>query len=133
MGYTTEFTGAIELGRKLTMTEAKDLLNITSNETGIDAYFQWAPAETFQHIVWDGQEKFYKYVEQLQWLCEWLNDRSILANGILYWQGEETGDTGTIHVTANQVVARSNGLKLAKAPQPLTLRALQEMALPWIG
>ncbi|SRR5216684_2049462 len=129
MGYTTEFTGAIDLDRKLTMAEAKDLLNITSNETGIDAYFQWVPAETLEHIVWDGEEKFYKYVEQLHWLCEWLSDRGILANGILYWQGEEVGDTGTIYVTTNQVVSRSNDVNLAKAPKPLTLRELQEMAL----
>jgi hypothetical protein len=131
MGYTTSFSGSIELNRKLTMAEAKDILNITSNETGIDAYFQWVPAETLQHIVWDGEEKFYQYVEQLRWLCEWLADRDILANGILFWQGEDTGDTGTIQVIANQAIAVPNQ-KLAKSPKPLTLRSLQEMALEQI-
>lgn len=46
MGYTTEFTGAINLGRKLTMAEAKEWLEIANVDsdamkvTGIDAYFQ---------------------------------------------------------------------------------------------
>lgn len=138
MGYTTEFSGAITLGRKLSMAEAKELLEIADSErdhkttTGIDAYFQWVPADTLQHIVWDGNEKFYKYVEQLEWLCGWLHGRNILANGSLYWQGEETGDTGTIVVTANQVTAHPNAKSSEKTPRPLTLRDLREMALEQI-
>jgi hypothetical protein len=69
MGYTTEFTGAIGLSRKLTMAEAKELLEIdeTGTITGIREYFQWVPSETLDQIVWDGNEKFYKYTEQLEW------------------------------------------------------------------
>lgn len=133
MGYTTRFTGAVKLGRKLTMAEAKELLEIDSEKTGIDAYFQWVPADTFEHIVWDREEKFYKYVEQLQWLCgDWLDQRGILANGALHWAGEETGDTGTITVTANAVSAHPNPTSVGKDPRPLTLRDLQEMALDQI-
>jgi hypothetical protein len=130
MGYTTKFTGAVKLGRKLTMAEAKELLEVDSDKTKIDAYFQWVPAETFEHIVWDGEEKFYSYVEQLQWLCsDWLDQRGITANGILHWQGEETGDTGTITVVDNRVIAQSDGKSSAKDPKPLSLRTLQRMAL----
>lgn len=134
MGYTTEFDGAIALGRKLTMAEAKELLEIAASDeaekfTGIDAYFQWVPATSLEHIVWDRNEKFYKYVEQLRWLCAWLNQRGISANGSLYWQGEETGDTGTILVTANTVSTHPNERPSGKNPGPLTLRGLQEMAL----
>lgn len=134
MGYTTEFTGAVELGRKLTMVEAKELLEIATSDksekiTGIDAYFQWVPSDDLQHIVWDGNEKFYKYKEQLAWLCGWLHKRTILANGVLYWLGEETGDTGTIVVTANSVVAYPAEKPATKSARPLTLRGLQEMAL----
>lgn len=134
MGYTTVFTGAVKLGRKLTMAEAKELLEVAGSDeakkvTGIDAYFQWVPATTLEHIVWDQNEKFYKYTEQLEWLCCWLRDRKILANGILHWQGEETDDTGTITVTDNTVVAHPDGKVATKSPPPLTLRDLQEMAL----
>lgn len=134
MGYTTEFTGAVALGRKLTMAEAKELLEIADSGdakafTGIDAYFQWVPADTLEHIVWDGNEKFYKYEEQLHWLCKWLGDRGISANGELYWQGEETGDTGTLAVAHNIVTGAPNTKPLGRSPSPLTLEALGRLAL----
>lgn len=135
MGYTTEFTGALDLSRKLTMAEAKELLEIASGDdaqatTGIDAYFQWVPATTLQHIVWDGEEKFYKYVEQLEWLCGWLQQRDIAVSGCIYWRGEETSDTGVISVAGNSVLALPDDKpKNKKDPTPLTLRGLQEMAL----
>lgn len=131
MGYTTEFTGAMKLGRKLTMAEAKELLEIADGEatTGIDAYFQWVPADTLEHIVWDGNEKFYKYAEQLQWLCDWLIKRGITASGNLYWQGEETGDTGTLMITHNVVTRHPNGKPSGETPSPLTLEGLGRMAL----
>jgi hypothetical protein len=138
MGYTTEFDGAIQLGRKLTMSEARELLEIAEGGrdskavTGIDAYFQWVPADTLQHIVWDQNEKFYQYIEQLQWLCRWLGERNISANGLMYWHGEESSDTGTINVVANEVAAHHTGRSAEKSPQPLTLRDLQEMALEQI-
>ena len=130
MGYTTEFTGAVKLGRKLTMAEAKEMLEIDSEKTGINAYFQWSPATTFEHIVWDGNEKFYKYVEQLKWLCgDWMEQRGITADGTLHWSGEETDDTGTITVAGNVVSVHPNAKSDGKDPRPLTLRDLQEMAL----
>ena len=135
MGYTTEFTGAVKLGRKLTMAEAKELLEIADDSdtakkiTGIEAYFQWVPADTLEHIVWDGNEKFYKYTEQLRWLCDWLGQRDISANGSLYWQGEETGDTGTLVVADNTVTARPNEKPRDGTPSPLTLDGLGRLAL----
>lgn len=134
MGYTTEFTGAIKLSRKLTMAEVKELLEIAGSDksemiTGIRAYFQWVPADTFEHIVWDGNEKFYHYTEQLEWLCKWLGDRGISANGELYWDGEETGDTGVLAVTDNKVTEKKNAGPSGKSPQPLTLEDLGRMAL----
>lgn len=132
MGYTTEFTGAVKLGRKLTMAEAKELLETDSDKTGINAYFQWVPANTLEHIVWDGNEKFYKYTEQLRWLCNWLGERNISANGELYWDGEETGDTGTIVVSENKVTLNKNASASVKTPCPLTLDDLGRLALEQI-
>lgn len=136
MGYTTEFTGAVKLGRKLTMAEAKILLEInedgrdaSKNATGIDAYFQWVPSDDLQHIVWDGNEKFYKYLEQLRWLCSWLHVRGVSANGTMYWQGEEIGDTGTITVIENDVTAMRQSRPPANSPKPLTMSDLRAMAL----
>lgn len=137
MGYTTEFTGAVKLGRKLTMAEAKELLEINESDksetvTGISAYFQWVPSTDLEHIVWDGNEKFYKYLEQLRWLCDWLDHRSISANGHLLWQGEEIGDVGTITVTDNDVSVQRNVRPPKSSPTPLTMSDLRAMALDQI-
>lgn len=130
MGYTTEFTGSIKLSRKLTFAEAKQLLEIDEKDTGICAYFQWVPADTLEHIVWDGNEKFYHYVEQLGWLCnEWLSKRGIVANGELYWEGEETGDTGLLRVVDSTVIRCPNQKPDGKSPRPLSLEDLGKMAL----
>lgn len=129
MGYTTQFTGSIELSRKLTMAEAKEILDLDNDATGIDAYFQWVPSKDLGYIVWDREEKFYQYKEQLAWLCGWLHKRDIVANGRFYWQGEDTTDTGTLVVANNTMVAYPDDKPSAKSPQPLTLRDLQEMAL----
>ena len=129
MGYTTQFTGSIELSRKLTMAEAKEVLDLDSGITGIDAYCQWVPSKDLGSIVWDQQEKFYQYKEQLAWLCGWLHKHKIVANGRFYWQGEDTTDTGTLVVGNNTMVAYPDDKPSAKSPQPLTLRDLQEMAL----
>lgn len=138
MGYTTEFTGALKLTRKLTLAEARTLLEIAEGDkgteaTGIDAYFQWVPADTLEHIVWDGNEKFYKYTEQLRWLCKWLTQRDIGANGTLVWQGEETGDTGTIVVLENEVTVNPNAKPTYKTPRPLSLNDLGKMALDQVA
>ena len=92
MGYTTKFTGCINLSRALTLKEAKELLEIAGLDraavreiTGTDAYLQWVPTETLDGIVWDGNEKFYGYVSLLRWLCGWLKERGIEANGELLW------------------------------------------------
>lgn len=134
MGYTTDFTGAVGLSRKLTMAEAKELLEIAGSDnakaaTGIEAYFHWVPADTLEHIVWDGDEKFYKYDEQLKWLCAWLNGRKISANGTLYWQGKERGDNGVLEVVNNTFTAIPNKRPSGNNPRPLTLRELGRMAL----
>lgn len=133
MGYTTKFTGQINLSRPLTMGEAKNLLEIREDPDLApgcpDSYLQWVPTDDLAGIVWDEGEKFYEYVEWMRWLCDHLTMLDVRANGILVWSGEETGDTGTLTVTDNQVEI-SKGAKPPKAKaRPLTLDRLARMAL----
>ena len=137
MGYTTRFTGAIALSRKLTFAEAKELLEIHEMDpnkakeiTGVLSYLQWVPADTLEHIVWDMGEKFYDYIPLLKWVCRWLKDKGITADGKLFWDGEYNGDTGQLVVTNNNVLVEQD--KAEFTPKPLTLRALGEMALEQI-
>lgn len=136
MGYTTKFTGAIALSRKLTFKEAKELLEIAELDrqeakkiTGTDSYLQWVPATTLEHIVWDGGEKFYDYEPLLRWLCSWLAAKEIIANGTLRWRGESADDVGELVVAYNSVKAHPGARTHEPQPVPLTLDELGRMAL----
>lgn len=136
MGYTTAFTGQIGLSRKLAFAEAKLLVELADMDrseakaiTGHDAYMQWVPTEALDAIVWDGNEKFYDYEALLRWLCGWLSERGVQANGSLLWRGEDSSDVGEILVEANQVVMKPGKKASAKAGKPLTLNKLGEMAI----
>ena len=134
MGYTTHFTGQINLSRKLTFAEAKELLDIEDNpdlaeqKTGISGYMQWVPSATLDGIVWNQGEKFYDYIKYMDWVCGWLKERGISANGELHWRGEDMRDTGRIVVTDNVVKTFSNDIKV-RSSAPLTIDMLQAMAL----
>lgn len=135
MGYTTKFAGEVWLSRQLTLAEAKTLLELwddvdkSREVTGIDAYMQWVPTETLDAIVWDGNEKFYKYAELMQWLCGWLLGCDIEANGELLWSGEDVGDVGRLIVQDNQLRVISGKTIKAQTGKPLTMARLAEMAL----
>ena len=96
---------------------------------GTDAYLQWVPTETLDGIVWDGNEKFYEYVPLLRWLCGWLKERGIEANGELLWAGDETDDRGLIAVSSNEVEVIEGQRIETKFWRPLTLVRLGEIAL----
>jgi len=55
-------------------------------------------------IEWDGMEKFYNYVEWLEYILKhFLIPEGYVVNGSVKWQGEEAADTGIITVTNNKV------------------------------
>ena len=53
----------------------------------------------------DGEEKFYDYEVLMKWLCLWLKDAGIEANGELVWSGEDTDDIGNIVVTKTMFIS----------------------------
>jgi hypothetical protein len=64
----------------------------------------WVPNELGTAIVWNGGEKFYDYVEWLQYLIDhFLAPWGYLLNGDMKWAGEHESDRGTISVKDNQV------------------------------
>lgn len=133
MGYTTKFSGCVALSRPLTMAEAKTLLNFNEEPDEIPqpnpgGYMQWVPSKSLDAIGWDGQEKFYDYVPWMEWVCAWLKERGIVANGELHWSGEDATDNGRIVVIENTVTSIS-GSNPTKKFKPLTLRELADMAL----
>lgn len=65
---------------------------------------QWTPGEDGMVIEWDGGEKFYNYVEWLEYLLKhFLKPWGYKLNGEVRWQGEDSEDMGMIRVTDNKV------------------------------
>lgn len=65
---------------------------------------QWLPNEDGTAIKWDEGEKFYYYVEWLEYLIRhFLAPWGYTLNGEVSWQGEESEDRGVIYVKDNVV------------------------------
>ena len=62
-------------------------------------WLQWIPTKDGKSIRWDGNEKFYKYVEWLEYLLRRiLLPRGYYLSGVVKFQGEDDDDRGTIEV-----------------------------------
>ena len=65
---------------------------------------QWRVADNMRTIEWDGGEKFYNYVEWMEYLIDKvLAPRGYVVNGNCSWQGEDTDDKGVLYVENNRV------------------------------
>lgn len=140
MGYTTEFFGAIDLSHPLTLSQARELLEVategadaTLKKFGIHEYLQWVPSEDLQSIVWDQNEKFYEYKPLLQKVCDWLKEQGIQANGSIQWRGEVKDDTGVLEVENNIVTSLKKKRTRGESKSPLTLYKLADMAIDQIS
>ena len=70
---------------------------------------QWELQEDNQTIQWDGNEKFYDYVEWLEYIIKKiLAPKGYILNGKVYWSGEEVRDHGTITVQDNKITVRDS-------------------------
>jgi hypothetical protein len=68
---------------------------------------QWVPTEDGTGIGWNGAEKFYNYVEWLDYLIKhFLKPWGLVLNGEVEWQGEDQGDVGKIIVKDNVVTTK---------------------------
>jgi hypothetical protein len=74
-------------------------------ETQPGLWCQWTVSDDGTEFKWDGGEKFYCYVEWLQYLIDnFFEPWGKKMTGAITWQGEDEEDTGTITVTSNHMV-----------------------------
>src|SRR3990167_2825040 len=79
-----------------------DYNNPPSTQPGL--WCQWTPTEDGMGIEWDGGEKFYHYVEWLQYIVSnFLEPKGYTLNGNASWQGEDRSDIGVIKVVDNVI------------------------------
>lgn len=108
MGYTTDFVGAFDITPPLTPEQVQELKTFSStrhedpNYPGI--WCDWEPNDLGTELQWNESEKFYDYIEWLEFLIQdyfepW--DRQL--NGTVTWQGEEPDDRGRIIIENNTI------------------------------
>jgi hypothetical protein len=67
----------------------------------------WTPSQDGTAIEWDGGEKFYEYVDWLQYIIDNFMKRwGYVLNGEVRWQGEDHSDMGKIIVVDNEITTK---------------------------
>jgi len=67
-------------------------------------WLQWELNEDGTELAWNGSEKFYNYIEWLQYLfAHFFEPWGIKLNGEIEWVGEDSSDRGKIVVVDNNV------------------------------
>jgi hypothetical protein len=65
---------------------------------------QWVIGDNNDELMWDEGEKFYDYVEWLEYMIDnFFAPLGYVLNGDISWEGEESDDVGVIHVEDNIV------------------------------
>ena len=151
VGYSTKFTGKFDLSRQLTLDEFNELTALADTPRvampagAPNPYLQWRPTHDGRGLEWDGGEKFYDYAEWLEWLSrEWFRPRGIEVLGEVRYQGESTGDAGTLRIVkgiaskvplatsdaqalADRIVDRLEAAGLLEASAPVRALILAEI------
>jgi hypothetical protein len=76
---------------------------------------QWVPNENGDAIKWDGGEKFYNYIEWIEYLvANFLTPWGYNLKGKVKWNGEGHRDRGFICISNNQVYVNQEPTALDK-------------------
>ena len=79
------------------------------------------------NLTWDGGEKFYNYIEWLDYLiAHFFEPLGYILNGDIEWQGEGYEDFGTIHVVDNEVTEQY-GIRISSMSDLETDALIQEL------
>ena len=94
----------------------KDLNRNPTTQPGF--WCQWEPNEEGTVIRWDGGEKFYYYVEWIQYIIQHFMVRwGYQLNGEVEWTGEDSGDFGKIEIADNVVTVYEGHITYTPASQ----------------
>jgi hypothetical protein len=109
MGYHTEFSGKFNLNHNLTVRHYNELKRfVTERHDAYDNFTPsiwcgWTPSEDGDSIVWNGGEKFYNYVEWIDYLiANYFEPWGYVLNGKVNFRGENFDDVGSIFVVNNK-------------------------------
>ena len=109
MGYTTTFENGFIFDKPVSIELYKKVNEFSKERhepgNGVPGYYcQWV-INNFGELVWDGGEKFYSYVEWLEYLIDnFFKPDGYVLNGEVEYQGEDPEDFGTIEVVDNVII-----------------------------
>lgn len=64
----------------------------------------WRPSDDKKYIEWDEGEKFYSFIEWIEYLVKYIfAPRNYILSGTVVWYGEEPSDYGKIRILSNRV------------------------------
>jgi len=109
VGTDGEFYVGTDWGRPTYgQTRTDDIVDYNSPpSTQPSLWCQWVPTDDNKGIEWDGGEKFYSYVEWLNYIiANFLKSWGYTLNGEVTWEGEDRDDLGKIVVTDNEVTTK---------------------------
>ncbi len=88
----------------------------TPPKTQPGLWCQWRVTKDGKGIRWDGGEKFYNYVEWLEYIiCKVLIPNGYKLTGIVQYRGENWDDIGSICVKDNNITVK-HGVFLTRQP-----------------
>ena len=127
MGYSTYFTGLFEFDEPLTEEQINTINKFGSERHESTAgkqypgiWCDWEVSEDGKYLMHNENEKFYYYVEWLDYLIDkYFKGWGRKLNGVVTWDGEDCTDNGTITITDNIVEAENTSEKLAHLEQGL--------------
>ena len=94
-------------------TKDNSILDInTPSSTQPGLWCQWVLSKDGKELMWDGGEKFYNYVEWLEYMIKnFFEPWGIKLDGVIKWSGEDREDIGSIKVVKNKVTAKPATIK----------------------
>ena len=89
-------------------TETGDIINFnTPPDCQPSLWCKWHYNEKDNTIEWDGAEKFYEYIEWIEYMIKNILElRDYKLNGSVTWEGEEGDDLGEISIRNNKVTVK---------------------------
>jgi len=111
MGYSTEFLGKFIISPALKNDHINFLQDFAgtlhSQDSEPGQWCQWVPSEDGVYLEWDYGEKFYDYVEWLNYIVEkFLIPWGYKLNGTVECIGDRYNDRSLIVVVDNEVVVK---------------------------
>lgn len=135
MGYTTKFKGQFQFNKPLPAEVVLLLMDLYEDssderfEAGPGGYCQWILTKGRDGLQWDGEEKFYDYVEWLQFIINRiLHTHGIELTGSVAYSGEESTDNGVIRVEDGVAIKSENGDAAATITD---LQEFKDFAVKW--